>query len=162
LHLVREIYQTKRLVEDHARDILRLVAPGGKWSEPRPRAIICDHDAEDRATLERHLGMSTIAARKSVSDGIQAVQTRLKVAGDGRPRLVVMRDAVARRDPELVEAKKPTCVIDEFPGYVWAVKPGGSLKEEPLKENDHSMDALRYVVAQRDLGARPRIRTLGR
>jgi phage terminase large subunit len=162
LHLVREIYQTKRLVEDHARDILRLVAPGGKWSEPRPRAIICDHDAEDRATLERHLGMSTIAARKSVSDGIQAVQTRLKVAGDGRPRLVVMRDAVARRDPELVEAKKPTCVIDEFPGYVWAVKPGGDLKEEPLKENDHSMDALRYVVAQLDLGARPRIRTLGR
>ncbi|MFC7715819.1 phage terminase large subunit [Nonomuraea recticatena] len=43
LYLVREIYRTRRLVEDHAKDILRLVAPGGTWAEPRPSAIICDH-----------------------------------------------------------------------------------------------------------------------
>ena len=71
LWLYREIYRTRRLVEDHARHILRLVRRcasccGSKdaahdcqtckecqleWTEPRPRAIICDHDAEDRAGL---------------------------------------------------------------------------------------------------------------
>jgi len=162
LYLVREIYRTKRLVEDHAKHILALVAPGGKWTDPRPRAVICDHDAEDRATLERHLGISTVAAKKTVSDGIQATQSRLKVQADGKPRLFMVRGALAERDQELVESKKPTCTEEEFPGYVWAVKPGGVLKEEPLKQDDHGMDTLRYVVAQRDLGARPRIRTLGR
>jgi PBSX family phage terminase large subunit len=160
LFLYRELYRTKRLVEDHAKDVLRLVAPGGEWIEPRPRAIICDHDAEDRATLERHLGMSTSPAKKSVSDGIQAVQSRLKPAGDGRPRLFLVRGALVERDKDLDAAKKPACTEEEIPGYVWAVKPGasGDLKEQPLKENDHGADALRYVVAERDLGARPRVR----
>lgn len=160
LYLYRELYRTRRLVEDHAKDILRLVAPGGTWREPRPRAVICDHDAEDRATLERHLGMSTAAARKTVSDGIQAVQARLRPAGDGHPRLFVFRDALAQRDSELEDAKRPACTAEEVPGYVWAVKPGNveGLKEEPVKENDHGADALRYLVAERDLGGRPRVR----
>jgi phage terminase large subunit len=44
------------------------------------------------------------------------------------------------------------------------VKPGtggAGLKEQPLKENDHGLDALRYVVAERDLGGRPRLRWVG-
>ncbi|WP_181788190.1 phage terminase large subunit [Streptomyces phytophilus] len=164
LYLYREIYRTKRLVEDHARDMLAAVTDAdGVWTEPRPRAVICDHDAEDRATLERHLGMGTAAARKGVSDGIQAVQSRLKTAGDGRPRLFVMRGALVERDSELDDAKKPVCLEDEIVGYVWAVKPGagGDLKEEPLKANDHAMDAMRYMVAQLDLGGRTRVRWLG-
>jgi phage terminase large subunit len=162
LYLVREIYRTRTLVEDHAKHILRLVAPGGRWQEPRPRAIICDHDAEDRATLERHLGLSTKAATKTVSDGIQAAQARLRPAGDGKPRLFVLRDAVVERDPELEDAKRPTCTVEEVVGYVWDQTPGKPPKETPVKDNDHGMDALRYMVAQRDLGAMPRIRILGR
>ncbi|MBO3751546.1 phage terminase large subunit [Streptosporangiaceae bacterium NEAU-GS5] len=153
LYLVAELYRTRRLVEDHAKDILRMLADG-----PRPRAVVCDHDAEDRATLERHLGMSTVAAKKTVSDGIQAVQSRLKLAGDGRPRLFLVEGALVERDPDLVDAKRPTCTEEELPGYIWAIKPGGALKEEPHKENDHGCDALRYVVAERDLGVRPNIR----
>ena len=34
-------------------------------------------------------------------------------------------------------------------------------KEQPVKVDDHGLDALRYVVAQRDLGVRPGIRWLG-
>ncbi|TGZ14739.1 hypothetical protein DV517_62220 [Streptomyces sp. S816] len=180
LWLYREIYYTQRLVEDHARHILRLVRRCAdccdskaddhdchackecklEWAEPRPRALICDHDAEDRATLERHLGLSTQAAHKSVSDGIQAVKSRLKVAGDGKPRLLVMRNALVERDPALEEASKPIGTVDEITGYVWAVKPGnaGGLKEEPLKKDDHAMDAMRYMVAAKDLGGRPRVR----
>lgn len=168
LWLYREIYMTGRLVEDHARHILRIVAPGGKWIEPRPRAVICDHDAEDRATLERHLGMSTSAAVKMVTPGIEAVQARLGRAADAErgltalsPRLFIVRDALVERDPELAEAGKPTCTIQEVTGYVWAPDVNGKpSKEESKKENDHGMDALRYVVAERDLSARPGLRVL--
>src|SRR5690606_26830771 len=102
------------LVEDHAKQILSLVTDErGQWTEPRPQAVICDHDAEDRATLQRHLGMGTIAADKRVSVGIQAVQRRLRTEGDGRPRLMILRDALVERDPELAEARKPTCTAEE-------------------------------------------------
>ncbi|MEV0382871.1 phage terminase large subunit [Nonomuraea sp. NPDC050643] len=182
LYLYREIYKTRTLVEDHAKHILRLVRECEEccksratdhdcheckacrlvWAEPRPRAIICDHDAEDRATLERHLGMSTIAARKGVSDGIQATQARFRPAGDGRPRIFFLRDALVERDPELEDAKKPCSTAEEITGYVWDTSPGKPPKETPVKQDDHGMDAARYMVAQKDLGARPRIRTLGR
>lgn len=160
LFLVNEIYRTQTLVEDHARAILAHVAPGGEWAGPRPRGILTDHDAEDRRTLERHLGMSTTAARKSVSDGIQAVQARLRVQGDGKPRLFLMRDTVIERDRALVEARHPACTEDEFGSYVWASSADGTLKEQPVKEFDDGMDSLRYVVAQLDLGSRPNIRWL--
>jgi phage terminase large subunit len=154
----REIYRTRRLVEDHARDILSIVAPAGEWIEPRPRAVICDHDAEDRATLERHLGMSTTAAKKTVSDGIQAVQSRLRPAGDGKPRLFILRDSLVERDPDLDDARKPCSTVEEIPGYVWDQRDGKPPKETPVKENDHGMDAMRYMAAERDLGGRPRMR----
>jgi phage terminase large subunit len=159
LYLVREIYATRRLVEDHARKIRTIMEQHPE--EPRPRAVICDHDAEDRATLEKHLGMGTTAARKTVSDGIQAVQSRLKVQPDGKPRLFIVRGCTVGRDSSLASAGKPASTAEEFPGYVWAVKPGNSgVKEEPVKQGDHGLDALRYVVAQLDLSGRTRVRWL--
>jgi PBSX family phage terminase large subunit len=97
LFLYAEQYQTRTLVEDHARNTLSQVCPGadegsepgthGVWREPKPQTIICDHQASDRATLERHLGLSTVPAYKAVTTGIQAVQSRLRLAGDSRARL---------------------------------------------------------------------------
>ncbi|MFF0138537.1 phage terminase large subunit [Streptomyces sp. NPDC005227] len=180
LFLYREIYHTRRLVEEHAKQALRLVrycvrgcgskVPGHDfhdcddcekgWLEPQPRDVICDHDAEDRATLEKHLGLSTSPANKKVSPGIQAVESRLKPAGDGRPRFFLVRGALVERDKALDEAKKPCSTEEEITGYVWAVKPGGTAPEVPLKENDHGMDAGRYMVAERDMGGEPRVRWL--
>lgn len=147
----KEIYYTGRLVEDHAKQIL-IEAEGIK-----PEAIICDHDEEDRATLERHLGMRTIAAHKDVSPGIQAVQARFKVAGDGLPRLFFVRDALVERDTALTEKKKPTSTEEEVEGYIWlqvkndATQTAQKRGEEPLKKDDHGMDATRYMVAYLDL-----------
>lgn len=165
LILYREIFHTKRLVEDHARTIMSLVSEpiegyvhpaderrrayhGRRWTSPYPIALICDHDAEGRATLEAELGMSTTKANKTVSRGLEAVASRLKLAGDGRPRLMIMRDAVVERDPELAERMQPTCTVEEIPGYVWLdhVK-----KEEPIKIADDGCDTMRYVVADQDL-----------
>lgn len=158
LYLTREIYATRILVEDHAKHIRQIMDRHPE--EPRPRAVVCDHDAEDRATLERHLGLSTRAATKNVSEGIQAVQSRLRAQKDGKPRLFIFRDALVKRDAELAEAKKPTCTAEELPGYVWDVKPGvKGIKEQPVKLDDHGADAMRYMVAEADLGRRPRYRS---
>jgi hypothetical protein len=149
LYRVREIYHTQRLVEDHAKQILNVTAGG-----PRPRAIICDHDAEDRATLERHLKMRTKPAHKSVSDGIQAVASRLRVAGDHLPRLFYIQGARVEADPDLVDVFKPTCTEDEFDSYVWDTSNGRKKGEQPVKASDHGLDASRYVVAEVD-GLKP-------
>ena len=137
-------------------------------AEPEFMAIICDHDAEDRATLERHLGRSTVAAQQDrVSEGIQAVAERLRMRGDGKPGLYICRDSLVERDPVLDDARKPCCAADEIVEYIWDpaqyqshtnVRAGSTVRESPLKQNDHGMDALRYVVAQLDLRGRPRVR----
>lgn len=159
LWLYREIYKTQTLVEDHAKDILRIVRKAdGTWKEPKPRSIICDHDAEDRATLQRHLGLGTIPAHKSVSDGVQAVAARLKVAKDGKPRVFFLRGALVKADRALLDAKKPVSTLEEIVGYVWPQDVKPDKRENPVKEDDHGMDCLRYMTAERDLRARPNIR----
>lgn len=155
--LYREIFKTKTLVEDHARKILSIVRrEDGTWREPRPTRILCDHDAEDRATLERHLGMPTQPARKTVGDGIQAAQARFKVLANGKPRISFLRSALVERDEDLHEAGRPTSTIAELPGYVWNSKG----KDEPTKEMDDGMDAMRYLVADQDLRSEVKMRWL--
>ncbi|MFE1024967.1 phage terminase large subunit [Streptomyces sp. NPDC058818] len=162
LYLVREVVKTQRIVEDHAKEIKRITTnKQGEWLAPT--AVIADHDAEDRATFEKHMGIGTISAKKGKTAGIQAFQSRLEKAADGKPRLMVFRNALKYRDHAMVDAMKPIGLAEEIPGYVWASKAGSStdLKEEPVKENDHSLDAARYVVAQRDMKGPPNIRWIG-
>ena len=135
LWITRERYQARQTVHEHAQAIL---AAGLK----RPAWTVADHDAEDRATLHA-AGIQTLAATKDVERGIQAVKARLKVRPDGRPRLYVH------------EACRET--IAEFYDYAWAPpKDGRNAKEEPVKDRDHAMDALRYIVAQLDCRSAPR------
>jgi phage terminase large subunit len=151
LLLYREIYYTQRLVEDHARKIMSLVTnERGSWTEPRPSAIVCDHDAEGRATFEKGVGMSTEPAHKAVKEGIEAVQARFRIQGDGHPRIAFLRSALVEKDPELEESRRPTCTLEEIPAYVWSDKH----KDEPHKNDDHGCDTMRYVVADREFGIR--------
>src|SRR5580698_824246 len=155
IYLYREIYHTKRTVDQHASKIMMIVAPDGRWLEPQPTVIVCDHDAEGRAVLERELGMSTVNAHKSVLEGIDATQVRMRMAGDGKPRVFFLRNALVEEDPELKDCGKPTCTLEEIPGYVWTDKE----KEAPEKKDDHGADAMRYAVAQRDFGTRALFRS---
>lgn len=149
--LEREIYHTQRLVEDHARDLLAYL--DGR----RPRVVVCDHDAEGRATFQRVTGWRTLPADKAVAAGIQEVQSRLNVGANGRPGLQIMRDAPLVVDASLREAGKPTSTAEEFESYVWDVNNGAARGERPLKENDHGQDALRYLMKRK---ARPGFRVL--
>ena len=192
LFLYREVYHTKLLVEDLARVVLEQVtkvvgkvperdvvtakdirddvlAGTRAWIEPKPRAIICDHDSGDRATFEKHTGLKTTPAIKKGAKvglsvkklGIQACQKRYQAAGDGRPRIGFLRDGVVDRDQALVEAKRPASTAEEVPGYVWAPpRPGDPPKETPVDEDNHGMDQTRYLVSYRDTRGRPGVRWL--
>lgn len=186
LFLYREIHMSKRLVEDHAvtallavtkvvgrvpdREVLSAAdiradvqAGTRQWTEPKPRRIVCETaDAEGRATLSRHLGMETVPAPKhlGVGETIQAVAARMKPAGDGKPRIFLLRDCVVERDKRRDELKLPCSTVEELPGYVWDTSNGKRIKEVPVKDNDDGCDAMRYFVADRDLGVRVGVRWL--
>jgi len=89
--------------------------------------VIVDQAAAGLIADMKNAGLPAMGHKGRVLDGIQAVQNYLAIAGDGRPRLTV--------DPACVET------INEFESYVWRPE-----KDEPMKENDHAMDALRYYV----------------
>lgn len=122
LHVLREWYKSGQLeatVVEQARRWTREMGVSG---------IYVDDAAASLIAALRHAGLPAQAAHKArVIDGIRAVQEVLRVRGDGRPRLTVSPDC--------------TYTINEFETYVF--KPG---TEEPVKENDHAMDALRYGV----------------
>ena len=140
MYLYRELYMTQRTVRVHAA-LINALSQGERYDY-----VVADHDAEDRATL-RESGIHTMAAQKEVTVGIQEVAERLKVAGDGRPRLFVLRNALVELDDSLEAAKRPTCTLEEFDSYSWPPsRDGTATKEAPVKDNDHGMDALRYAA----------------
>lgn len=154
LILYREIYKTRNLVEDIAKDIRQHHIE--KW----PTVAVADHDAEGRATLERHLSLNTAPAFKDIQIGTQHVMNRM-MHRDSPPRLYIRKGArVHEADPFLVSASKPTCTEDEILGYTWnpeststktiTTQAGLKKVELPLQVNDHGIDAMRYLVAQFD------------
>lgn len=144
MYLYREIYFAERLVSKHAIDILAL-------SEgERIEATIADHDLEDRNTLHE-AGVFTIPAYKDVVTGIQAVQSRFKLPRNKKPRLLFLPDSVVERDTKLEESSRPCSTPEETEGYVFKKADDGKpIKEEPVKKDDHGMDAMRYAVAYVD------------
>lgn len=144
MYLYREMYMTKRTVRAHAEQIKRLSE--GESIE----ATVADHDAEDIATLREH-GIHAVNADKRVLVGIGRVQERLRVQGDGKARLYILRGALAEEDADLRGRRLPTHTAAELPEYVYATGVDGKPnKEEPVKLNDHGCDALRYAAMYAD------------
>lgn len=148
-YLVNEIYMTRRTVDEHVKgDLEQGWESMLEWMPPkRFEAVICDHDLEDRATLER-LGYNNIAAYKAVEVGIQAVIGGLKIKDNGKPSIFFFKDALIERDESLVDAGKPFTTSQEFDSYMWAKDVDGKeRKEKPVKNNDHGSDMTRYMKA---------------
>lgn len=116
--------------EFYKRGVLQaaVVAQAKQWTvENKINAVAVDAAAAGLIADLVNNGVPARAAKGRVLDGIQAVQNRLKVQGDKRPRLTI--------DPSCVNT------INDFESYVW--KPE---KDEPVKENDHAPDAYRYLL----------------
>ncbi len=150
MYLYREIYMTRRTVKVHSEQIKRLTA------DERIEYTVTDHDAEDRATLDEN-GIPSVGAIKDITRGIQAVEERLKIQGDGKPRLFVLKNALVEADSALYKDTPgdsgPVNTEQEFTSYVWPKGADGkALKEVPLDLHNHGMDAIRYMVMALDSG----------
>ena len=131
LWIYRERYVARQTVQVHAAAINTAEGRNAMY-----RWTVADHDAEDRATLHA-AGIITQRASKNVERGIKAVKERLKVQKDGRPRLIICESC-----PE---------TISEFYDYAWQPQVDNrNAKEVPLKDRDHAMDPLRYMVMKLD------------
>jgi phage terminase large subunit len=139
MYLYRELYQSRRIVEDHARDIVRL-SEGESFV-----TTVADHDKEDRETLARH-GVPTSPAIKDIATGLDAVRERLKLSGNKTPRLYLLKGALVGRDQTLYDAKRPTCTEEEFDCYLWAKRVDKTEKDLPVDRDNHGMDTMRYAV----------------
>nr|DAH36295.1 MAG TPA: Large subunit terminase [Caudoviricetes sp.] len=139
LYLYREHYRAAVRTAEHAQAILHLSG------EERYLVTVADHDAGERAELTA-AGIHTDPAFKDVSAGIQCVKNRLAVQDDGKPRLLFFRNL-----------KK---TLSEIYDYRWAVSSDSrNAQEEPVKLNDHAMDALRYMVMALDRPGSRRFRS---
>lgn len=119
LHVIEEWYEAKKLEAEVIAEAQRI---HGRY---RPEAFIVDPAAAKLRAAMRNVGLPVREANNDVFPGIQRVQQRLIVAGDGRPRLTV----------------SPTCanLIRELETYEWKVdRSNKSTKDEPKKENDHA------------------------
>lgn len=84
--------------------------------------------ASQRATMLEH-GIPTAATTSEVATGLELVRRKLQLRDDGKPALFVSSRCVN--------------TIKEFNLYSYSET---TTKEEPVKEWDHAMDALRYAM----------------
>ncbi|GLG01807.1 phage terminase large subunit [Alicyclobacillus hesperidum subsp. aegles] len=107
---------------EYADDMLRFIGD-------RPvRAVIVDPSAASFKVALRRRGIHTRDAENEVLDGIRRVATMM-----AQRRIRVHRENC----PNLIR---------EISGYVWDEKAAARGVEQPLKQNDHAVDAMRYVV----------------
>lgn len=116
-----EYYQQHRSMEQHSRALRTDAGTRYEWTS-------CDiSGASQRATLLEN-GIPTIALQSKIVEGLELVRQSLRIRDDGKPGLYVSSQCVE--------------TIKEFNLYSYP----DSGKDEPKKEHDHCMDALRYFI----------------
>ena len=90
-----------------------------------------DSAEPDRVKEFRQHGFKVHPAKKSVKDGIDEVKSY-----------------------NLFITKNSTNVLKEIKSYVWKEDAEGKSTDEPVKLNDHAMDAIRYAIFTRYRGSK--------
>jgi len=134
-----EYYKRHRTVEEHAKYLNnRSDASGASGSSGAYEYTTCDPSgASARATLLENR-IPTVAVRSNVLQGLEAVRQLLKVRADGKPGLYISSRCVD--------------TIKEFNLYSYPEAYTAANDEEPVKDYDHAMDAVRYFVVNWRLG----------
>jgi PBSX family phage terminase large subunit len=145
MYLVHEVYQTRRVIDfwiDKARQIQQTYMPDVFVCDPAEPAYIAQFQSA---------GVHAVPAFNDIAPGINAVQQRLQVAGDGKPRLFVCREALESTDERLAGSMKPVGLLDEIGVYTWPKGADGKpVKEVPVDDNNHACDTMRYAVTYLD------------
>lgn len=149
LFIYRQIYMSGRTALEHAHDVKRhSQGESYQWT-------VADHDLGDRLIFLRE-GIQTLPAFKKKDVGIQLVQERISLTDEEgaqrEPRLFVFEDSLVEVDQRLEQEGEPYALEHEPGYYKWQRKKGAAqgtqLKDEPLDERNHGLDALRYLVAE--------------
>jgi len=119
-HVFREWYQRGKLQHHVVSQVVEWVR---KYN---PSLAAVDAAAAGLIADLLDNGVPAEAAKGRVLDGIQAIQNRLMIQGDGLPGLTIDAGCIN--------------MITEFESYVW--KEG---RDEPVKQADHALDAIRYL-----------------
>ena len=128
VYAYREYYQREKLPEESGREIKQLSG------DDRIELVACDPSEPAAIEQYRRLGLPARAGYNAVKEGIEAVIALMK-----SNRFFVFRGLVN--------------LLDEIENYRWAEKQE-QLKDEPVKEYDHAVDALRYGI----MAIRPKAR----
>ncbi len=148
----REAYKPETLIEEMAE----------QYIEPFSQDVTVEQtfadpaQADSREALERR-GIPTKSANKDVWNGIQEVKAQMSTelepfgAQDETPEsadppvvpgVLFYEDSLLHEpDAGLADNNKPTRTIEEIAGYEW--RDG---QDEPVKEDDHGLDCLRYGI----------------
>lgn len=124
-HIFKEFYERGKLQSDVVAKALDL---GRGYNT---KNVTVDASAAGLIADLRDVGLTVQGGKGRILDRIHAIQDDLKVQGDGKPRLTI--------DPSCVNT------INDFESYAWKTN-----KDEPKKENDHSIDALGYDYDTQD------------
>ena len=110
------IYETKLTTND-LTDVIKIMGL------TKSCEIVCD--AAEPKTIEelKRMGLKATPADKSVYDGIQFVKSM-----------------------PLYITRQSTNLIKEAKSYKWKTDKDGKVLDEPVKFNDHALDALRYAA----------------
>jgi len=138
MYLVAQVYHTKRTIDWWVERAKELDKEFGL------EVIACGPDQPAYIEEYRKAKLNARPADNAVLPGINAVQQRLKPS---EPRLFIVRDSLRYPDQELINAKRPHKVEDEFPSYIWA---NSKDKERPVKEEDDGLDMTRYATMKID------------
>jgi len=128
VYAYREYYQRNKLPEESGKEIQQLS------KDDRIQLVACDPSEPAAIEQYRRLGLPARAGYNAVKEGIEAVIALMK-----SNRFFVFRGLVN--------------LLDEIENYRWAEK-HEQLKDEPVKEYDHAVDALRYAI----MAIRPKAR----
>lgn len=127
-YVVKEYYWNGRRAgkqktdSDYARDLQDFM------DGYRVSAIMVDPSALSFLTELRRQGINPTAANNDVLDGIRYVSSQLST------------------ENLFVDRNNCPSLCAEFASYVWDEKAGEKGEDKPKKENDHALDALRYVM----------------
>jgi len=116
--------ETSRQKDDaeYAEDLVKFIG------EDTPRYNIIDPSAASFKVAVRNRGLRVMDANNDVLEGIRKVST-----------------LIAQRKIRVHRRNCPN-FLKEVAGYVWDEKASLRGEEKPIKQNDHTLDALRYYV----------------
>lgn len=119
-HVEREFYKRNIIQSEVVKIALEW------WKEKRVQEIAVDAAAAGLIADLADAGIPARGGKGRILDGIQRLQDRLKVQGDGKPRMTISQQCIE--------------TINEFESHIW--KPE---RDVPLDKDNHSIAALRYL-----------------